>query len=95
MEAVEFFLMPRVGGPRLTAVEEGAENAGLVDAQSGLLSESGVVPYTLVQFGHYCGCLGDPAVDLRVDGQRAGDGGPEVCEVLNYLQGASVDGDAW
>ncbi len=94
VEAVEFLLMPRIGGSRLASVEEGTENAGLVDALSSLLSESGVVPYTLAQFGHYCDCHGDPSVDLRVDGHRAGDGGPEVREVLNYLYSASVDGDA-
>ena len=68
MEAVEFSFMPHVGGPCLAAVKS-TEHAGLVDMQSGFLSEVGVVPHSLVQFGHDCGCLGEPAVDLRVDGQ--------------------------
>ena len=49
----------------------------------------------LVRLGHDCGCLGDPTLDLQVDGQRAGDGGPEVSEVLNDFQSVSVDGDVW
>ena len=68
MVAVEFLFMPRVGGPYFASIEEGAENAGLVDAQSGVLSEPGVISNTLVQFSHDCSCLGNPAVDLRVDG---------------------------
>lgn len=59
------------------SIKESAD-VGLVDAQSGLLSEAGVVPHTLVQYGHDCGCLGDSAVDLQADGQKAGDSGPEM-----------------
>ena len=92
VEAVKFLFLPHVGSPRLTSIEEGAEYAGLLGAQSGLLNESGVVPYPLVQLGHDCGCLGDPTVGLRVDGQRAGDGGPEVSEVFNDFRSVSVDG---
>ena len=95
MESVKFLFLPCLGSPRLTSIEEGTEFIGLVDAQSGLLSEPGVVPYTMFQLGHDCGCLGDPTVDLRVDGQRAGDGGPELSEVLNDFQSVSVDDDVW
>ena len=84
-----------VSFPSLTSIEEGAQNAGLADAQFGLLSEPGVVPHTLVQLGHDCGCLGNPTIDLHVDGQRAGDSGPEVSEVLNDFQSESVNGNVW
>ena len=64
----------------------------MIDAQSGLLSELGVVVCTLVQLGHDSGCLGDPSVDLRVDRQRAGDGGSELSEVLNDFPMAMFGG---
>ena len=36
--------MLHLGSPCLTAIEKSAEHTGLVDTQSGLLSQAGVVP---------------------------------------------------
>jgi hypothetical protein len=56
VEAVEFLHVPCVCGPRLAAIEESAEHAGLVDAQSGRLSEAGVVPHS-IQKTKFCVCV--------------------------------------
>lgn len=65
VKAVEFLPMSRVSGPCLTAIEECAERAGLVDMQLGLLCEVDIVPDPLVQSGHDRCCLGDPTVYLN------------------------------
>ena len=95
VEAVEFPLLARVGGPCLVAVEEYTEHTGLVDVHFGLHSETGVIPDPLLQSGHNYSCLGNPAVHLCINGERAGDGGPEVREVLHSFQVVSINGDGW
>ena len=95
VEAVEFPLLARVGGPCLAAVEEYTEHTGLVDVHFGLHSATGVIPDPMLQSGHNCSCLGNPAFHLCINGERAGDGGPEVSEVLHSFQVVSINGDGW
>ena len=89
-KAVEFPLLACVRGPCLAAVEEYTEHAGLVDVHVhfGLHGP-------LLQSGHNCCCLGNPAVHLCINGERAGDGGPEVGEVLHSFQVVTINGDGW
>ena len=49
MESVEAMFLALVSGPRLTAVEEGAENTGLVNTHLCVLSKKPVLPHP---FGH-------------------------------------------
>ncbi len=63
--------------------------------QLGLHCEVGVVPDPLVQSGHDRCYLGDPSVYLHIDGKRAGDGRPEVGEVLNNFQVVPINDDGW
>ncbi len=95
MKAVEFLLMPHVGGPCLTTIEECAEHTGLVDVQLDLHCEVGVVPDPLVQSGHDRCCIGDPAIYLYIDRKRAEDGRPKVGEVLNNFQVVPINGEGW
>ena len=94
VEAVAFPLLAHVGGPYLAAVEEHTEHAGLVDVHFGLHSETGVIPDPLLQSGHNCCCLGNPAVHLCISGEQAEDGRPEVSEVLHF-QVISINVDGW
>ena len=48
VKAVDFFLMPRISGPRFTTVGESTEHIGLINVYPGFLSEAVVVPYSLV-----------------------------------------------
>ncbi len=66
-----------------------------LDVQLGLHCEVGVVPDPLVQSGHDRCYLGDPSVYLHIDGKRAGDGRPEVGEVLNNFQVVPINDDGW
>ena len=95
VEAVKFPLLARVGGPCLAAVEEYTEHTGLVDVHFGFHSETGIVPDPQLQSGHNCCCLGNPAVHLCINGERAGAGEPEVSEVLHSFQVVSINGDGW
>ena len=42
-----------------------------------------------------CGCLSIPLIDLSVQGEVIGDGGAKICELLNDVQFAVIDGDGW
>ena len=62
------------------------DNAGFVDVQFGFLSETGIIPDSLAQFGHDCCCFCYSTVDFRFKGDRVGDGGLEVLETRHGLK---------
>ena len=57
-------LLPRLGGPSFTAVEQRTKNARLVEVHFGVLSQVFVFPGSLGQFGHGTGGFDDSSGNL-------------------------------
>ena len=55
VEPVDPLLLPGIGCPGLAAVQEGGQDASLVDEKFGLLTQQTVAPHLLVEFGHDTG----------------------------------------
>ena len=67
VEAVEASLLSSVRRPRLTAIEESRQDAGLVDQDLCPFAQQAVAPDSLVQLGHDPCSFGDPRADLGVE----------------------------
>ena len=95
MESVEPFLLIGICGPCLTAIEQGAEDAGIVHSHLHLHGQLGVCPHSWCQVSECCGWLPDPLVNLSIKGKVIGDGGPKVHELVNDFELIVIDGDDW
>ena len=94
VESIQPAFLVGVEGPCFTAVEESAQYTGLVDSHLGVCGEHGVVPHSLCQTCQCCCCLANPRVQLCIKGEVAGDGGPEVGELVHHFEGVVADRDA-
>ena len=65
------------------SVQEGAEGAGPVDLDFGVLSQLAVGPCSLYQTGHGRSCFADALVDIRVESKGIRDGGSQVDEDMD------------
>jgi len=91
LEGVESSLMFGIRSPCLTAVQQCADDTGVVGGHLCFHCPLGVYSHTSLEAGESCSCLSDPLVDRRIQGQVAGDGGADVRKV----EFAVVDGNNW
>ena len=63
---VEALFLSSVSCPGLASIQQGGENARLIDEDLGSLAQQAVVPHSLVELGHDSGSFGDPRTDLSV-----------------------------
>ena len=64
VERVEALFLPGVSCPGLASIQQGGENAHLIDEDLGSLAQQAVVPHSLVELGHDSGSFGDARTDL-------------------------------
>ena len=69
-----------IRSPCLNAVQQCADDTGVVDGHLCFHSQLGVYSHTSREAGESCNCLSDPLVDRCVQGEVFGDGGSEVCK---------------
>ena len=93
MEGIQSPFLPGVSGPCLAAVEQCADDTGVVHCHLGLHCQLGVGPHTCCEVRMGCGCLPNPLVDLCVQGEVVGDGGVKVRELMDCIQLIVIDGD--
>ena len=60
MEGIQSPFLPGVSGPCLAAVEQCADDTGVVHCYLGLHCQLGVGPHTCCEARMGCGCLPDP-----------------------------------
>ena len=65
VEAFQAVFLSSVRRPRFTAVQQRAEDAGLVHLQFGVPGQLTVSPHSLAQLGHDGGGFRDAPVDLH------------------------------
>ncbi len=65
MDAVQPLFLGSVGGPRLTCIQQGAEDTGSVNLHLSVVPQVVVGPHPLLQFRHHPSSFGDHGVDLR------------------------------
>ena len=73
MKCVEAMLLFGISRPRLTAVQQAAEDIGL-HLNSSVQCECAVFAHPIGQSGHDGRSFADAFVDLDISGQVAGDG---------------------
>ena len=78
VEDVEFSLLSDIRSPCLAAVQQYADDTGVVDCHLCFHCQLGVYPHTSREAGESCSCPPDPLVVLCVQGEVAGGGGAEV-----------------
>ena len=90
---IEASLLSSVGRPRLTAIEESRQDAGLVDQDLCPFAQQAVAPDSLVQLGHDPCSFGDPRADLFVERCWVCHGGAEVGKGFHHFKLRVPDGD--
>ena len=83
--------------PCLAAIQQCAEDTGVVNCHLCFHSQHGIYPHTSHQAGESCSCLSDPLVDMYryVKGEVVGDGGAKVHKLTDSIKFVVVDGDDW
>ena len=74
MKCVEAMLLLGICRPCLTAIQQDAEDTGLLHLNPGVPCECVVFPHPIGQSGHGGRSFADAFVDLDISGQVAGDG---------------------
>ena len=93
MECVKPSLLPGICSPCLDAIQQCADNTGIVDCHLCLHRQLGACPHSSRETSESCRCLPNPLVDLCVQGEVVSDGGAEVGELADSIKFVVVDGN--
>ena len=78
-------LLPGICRPRLAAIQQCADNTGIVDRHLCLLRQLGACPHSSCEMGESWSCLPNPLVDLCVQWEVVSDGRAEVGELADSI----------
>ena len=93
VECVEPFLLPGICSPRLAAIQQCADNTGIVDCHICLHRQLGACPHSSCETGESLSCLSNHLVGLCVQREVVSDGGAEVGELADSIEFIVVDGN--
>ena len=94
VEGIESAFLVGVQIPCFTAIEQCAEQAGLLHLHLGVDGQHGVIPDPLCKASHCFHCLANPCVKFGIQGEVAGDRGTKVDEIIYHLKDVVTNGDA-
>ena len=85
--------MPGICSPRLAAIQQCADNTGIVDCHLCLHRQLGACPHSSCETGESSSCLPNPLVDICIQREVVSDGGAEVGEHTESIEFIVADGN--